>query len=598
MRDVVFHLYTHNVVKSVMLEFVKPPSNLPKTLFLQQANDSGVYWKSQILQIPANGSVEYYYTVHYEKSTTVVHPNQESIKTTKGSLRETYKHHMRWGTNQYDVFQPWDKPHMQELFNGQFYFVELIYQQLVNAKLTVDVALQEYDLIAFGHAQFRYDERVKLYNWATNLSQETLDCYCSLFICYVLCTFYYQAGKCTVQGQYIVGEVADKLVYSMSTWDREEFDRRVQKGAQENAKEMIYVLVSDGTSRGWLTFCSWFCHLFDADFVLNITDYLAQTYKDVKLSDKGLDNCINTALSKLENLKNAVDTGRYVKYLVKRAQSVSILWRLYDWCQEKLPTLAKQEIKTFGKIFQKMIGPERHLRQQEVLDVQVWSRVPEALRDELADPFIKSVAERVPYVKTWNQERLHGLWKVMLDKKLQKCEDFSKILQHLAISSYKELNDFTFELLNTPKFAENWRTVDEDARRKFLDKLLGTKKGFQARADCKESKSKNKVLRTLKAVSAICETLQLTPCPPFVDSLYTRVVSDLQISDTADVIDAFVEVQELSQETKENYDRLLKFVINRDVENRSLLTTLKQLLASPGETSIEKSEVDALRMDR
>ena len=583
-RNVILHLFTHHAVTSVVVEFVKPPSNFPKVFRLQQANDSGLYWKSPLLQFPAKGDIEYGYTVHIIQ------------ETLKFSPRETRSRHVRWGTNQYDVFHfPSDQTSMQSLFNGQFYFVQLIYHQLVREELSLDRALEEYDSISFGHRHFGDQERVTLYKWIICLQQEGGTCYRSLFICYLLFEFC-RRTNCTDQQWYIVGDVADKLVCFMSTWNREEFDRLSHKGIKQAVKESIKYLVKVGNSWRWLPFLTWFCHLFDAEFVIGIASELEQLFKDTNLTDHGLVNCVNTVLSKLENLKNVKDVERYVKFLVKRAQSVGILWRLYSLCQEKCPNLAKQELKLFEKMFLKLTGHERHLRYQDVLDAQVWSGVPEALRDELADPFVKSVEERVPYFETWNQERLYGLWEVMLDTKLQKCKDFAKILHHLAESRFKELNDFTIELLNTPKFAEYWKTVEEDSRCKFLYKLLGSTKGCQARADCGESK--NKVLRALKAVSAICETLQLTPCPLFVDSLHKRVMSDLQNSETAEAIDAFVETQKLSQETKENYDRLLHFVVNRDARNGSLLPTLKQMFASPGEPSAEKSEVDALKIDR
>ena len=580
----VLHLFTHRAVSSVVVDFVKPPSNFPKIFDLQQANDIGYYWKSPLLQFPAKGDVEYCYTAHIIQ------------ETFRFYLKETRNRHVHWRANQYDVFHiPGDKTSMQSLFNGQFYFVRLIYQQLVNEKLSLDRALEEYDSISFGHQHFGHQERKNLYEWIISLQQDGGNCYCSLFICYLLSKFYHRA-KCTVQQWNSVGDVADKLLYLMSTWNREEFDRRCHKGVQHAVKQTISSLVKVERSRGWLSFFAWFCHLFDAEFVIATVSELEKKFKDRNATDEGLVIFMNTALSKLENLENVNDGERYVKFLVKRAQSVEILWRLYSLCQEKYPNLVKQKLKLFGKQFQKLTGCERHLRQQEVLDAQVWNGVPETLRDDLADNFTKSVIERIPEVKTWDQERLDALWKVILDAKLQKCADFMMILQRLAESSSKELHKFTFQLLNTPEFAEYWKAVDEEARCKFHYKCLKAIMGFETRADCRESK--NKVLRALKAVSSICETLQLTPCRPFVDSLHTRVMPDLQNSETADVIDAFVEVQGLSQETKENYDGLLQFVINRDVGKQSLLLTLKQMFAPPGGSSAEKSEVYALKNNR
>ena len=574
-------------MESVTLQFQQPLPDLPKPILLHKEADSPLHWSSETLQVPLNRPVEYLYTVSEVKQA-----NQDAnIK--RMDVKDKYPHHLRRGISQYDIFHyPNDHRFYQSLFNGQLFFVQMIYQQLQNKQLTIGKALEEYNLVSFGHKKFEDKDRVRLYSWVSSLTEDSLNCYLSLYICNMLSTFYYKSD-CTVQEQIVRGDVAEKLLYSMSTWDRNEFNQICHGVMQKTVMETIQYLVEFGTPRGRFFFLSWFCHLFNADYVLKIAGELERNkhFKDSNPSDKELNDFITVLLSNLDCLKSS-EQERYFKFLLKRSQNVAILWTLCGWCQTKLPSIVKQEMKQVEKVFSRLIQDKR----QDIFDTVVWSGVPELLCNELADPFINSVAARVPEIRNWTPERINGLRNVMLDKTLQKHKGFFKTVEHFSTSGYKELHDLTFDLLKTPAFVEYWKTIDEETRLKFLKKLFQSAKGSEASADCSEKK--NRVLHTLKAIHSIYETLQLTPCAKFDDTV-KEVMSDLQQkSEAADVFDAFVQVQSLNHETKENFERLLRCVINRDVQNQRLLPILKKMFTQSPEPSIKKNEEEDLKIKR
>ena len=554
----VFHLYADESVDSVEIVTEKPMFHGGVTMALKPCLQDRKYWSSPDLFIlpTERETFRYRYRVKYSKRLVDTVRSYVARKVTgkndERTVLETRARNLNKGVQQYDIFQnPSDQSARSCIFRGQTFFIKLLFQKLENGGDLKEL-LMECEHVGFGHPSYQTAAVKQFLKWFEDAIDNSCTPYQGIFFCSLLGQLVDRGRNwpadytCSLLGRTLADSILSSIARCPYLALTQSSTRFIETVAEE--------LFKAGSSKGCLLFIKYFCNHLDANYVMQVVDKLSsQTYTGNQFKEH-----VSLLLTSLEKLTDRTICTMYSSYVVKSSPTIQCLWNLYDSMSLYVPDLVQSLTKDFSEIYCKFISLSRG-RKPDLLDPIFWSQVPENLKNELASPFCKALADQVCLENTWSgsQEKHARLKAIAVDRRLHSSNDFRHFAKGIMTHKCKEVVSLFPDLLNSNAYCCVWRNgltfvEKENVCSHWLKTSCGNGR-----------KPKDRILAFVEACELLCTTEALKSDKKLCAAIHKEVENLVLKMDFQSITSAFQDAQNSSPAVHEHLMSLLKRAIKQ-----------------------------------
>ena len=583
-----FHLFVPDEnVSSVKILAEKPMSNRRITLSFERCSDDRRHWISPQLYVTPDhqDTFSYRYVVKFKEGMLKAAANF-IVSTFTGRkeekiLQEKKSRKLNKGMHQYDIFH---NSHCNRIiFQGQMYFVQMLYHQLTVHVLT-DL-LMECEYVGFGHPSYADGDVKCCLKWIQDAVRNSITPTQGLYICCVL-------GQLVDRGKFESGYLPRSLGRETVDLILSSFERLGNISLPKTSTKYIVIVAEDlfkaSSWTGPLLCIKYFCNILDIKSMMLVVDKLSsQPY-----TEQQFDKHAFLLLNALKHCEDPMKCETYLLYLIKPCPSVKSLWELHSAMSHTFPADVNHFSDEFLRKYCTFISINR-ARRPDLLQPWFWSEVPHILKEKVASPFCKGLAQQFATETKWSEEKIASLKTIILDTTFQSSDTFSQFLSEVLLSKQKEMEFFLPNLLASKTFLPYWLDrVSDDDKINFCDNCLLT--NFQNGRTIKDN-----ILNVVAAWKMLCETDALKANKPLSDAVDKKVERLVIMTSPETIMEAYKGVQ--SDPIKERLVVLLKSKLKQlsgTGNSRSKYKQMIRLLGYDVSKEKEKKDLSETKPDR
>ena len=507
------------------------------TLLLQRCSDDRKHWKSPELFIHCHeqDTFHYRYVVKYKeglvKAVATFFFSTFTGKRDEKTVQERHSRKLNAGMCQYDIFHdPSDHFRMKSVFLGQMFFVKMLCQELANGGDLKELLI-ECEHIGFGHPGYALEDVKWFLKWVEDLLSNSRTPCQGVYVCSLLGQFvdrsrnWTAAYTCSSLKPKAVDLILSSFVYGPYA--------ALPQSSKRYIKIVAEALFEAGPSKGCLQFIKYFCNLLDVNYVMQMADKRSS----LPYSEHQFDQQVPGVLDSLKRLKDPNNFSRYSSHVIRCCPSLSYLWNLHQMMSLHFPTWVHSFNEEFSSIYRKFISCSR-TRKPDLLKPLFWSEVPGNMREKIAAPFCKALAEQIVSETTWLKERLASLKAIVLDASLHSTDQFHHFILVVLTHKCKDVVSILPDLLESKDFCCYWkRNISDEDKVKVCNHWLGT--NFREGG----TKPKDKVLGVVEACESLSKTDALKTNKALCEVMEKAVECLVLKTKVESIMDAFKEAQ-------------------------------------------------------
>lgn len=577
-------------VESVKILTDTPMLNKSVTLSLDSCSADRKYWRAPLLFIhpEEKDAFRYRYVVKYKEGLGAWVWKKVTFSRNKDekTIKETKSRTLNKGINQFDIFHNPNDPNWRgSVFSGHLFFVKQLYEQLGRGGDLKDLLI-ECEHIGFGHPTYTEEDVKSFLKWVVEISKSNPTSYQSMYTCSLLGQLVHRvparsaAYTCHVLGRNAV----DSILLSLS--------HCTYLALPQTSVKFIKIVVEDlfktGSLTGCLVFIKYFCNLFDVNYVMQVADKLSSS----SYIDQQFDKQVPDVLYSLKRLKNVTWCSRYSSFVINCSPSVPCLWKLYQIMSVNFPSLVHRLGEEYARVYNKFISDSR-ARKADLLQPLFWGQVPVNLKEKLANPFCKALANQIASETTFSKEKLASLKSICLDANLQSSDCFHGFILGVMTHKDKEVLSIIPDLLDSKEFCSYWKpSISEEEKEKVCRHWL-TSNFSEVR------KPEDKVLHLVEA----CEVLRKAHAMKTNKTLREAMDSEVEClvfkTNLKSVMTAFRNAQSRSPAVQQRLLVLLKAVAKQHVGTGDCRSRFKNMILLLGfdVSKEQQKDVKKVRLD-
>ena len=569
-----------------------PMLNKSVTLSLDCCSGDRKYWKTPLLFIHAEeeDTFRYRYVVKYKeglrswfwKKVTFSNKDEKTIK-------ETNSRKLNRGINQFDIFHNPNDPNWRgSVFNGQLFFVKQLYKQLGGGGDLKELLI-ECEHIGFGHPTNTEEEVKRFVKWVVEISKSNPTPYQSVYTCSILGQLVHRVPArsasyiCRLLGQ----NAADSTLSSLS--------RCTYLALPQTSVKFIKFVAEDlfktGSLTGCLPFIKYFCNLLDGNFVMQVADKLPSS----SYIEQQFDQQVPDVLYSLNRLKDSTWCSRYSSFVINCSPSVQCLWKLYQIMSVNFPSSVHSLAEDYARVYNKFISDSR-AKKADLLQPLFWHQVPANLKEKLANPFCKALADRIASATTLSKEKLASLKSICLDANLQSSDYFHRFIYGVMTHKDKEILSITPDLLNSKEFCLYWKSSISEGEKENVCRHWLTTNFSDVR------KPEDKVLGLVEACEVLREAHAIKTNKTLREGVDNEVERLVFKTNYKSVMKAFRDAQSRAPAVQQRLLLLLKAVAKQHIGTGDCRSSsrFKEMILSLGfdVSKEQQKDVKKVRLDR
>lgn len=578
-------------VESVKILTDKPMLNKSVTLSLDCCSADKKYWKAPLLFIhpEEKDTFRYRYVVKYKEWLGAWIWKKVTFSRNKDekTIIERNSRTLNKGINQFDIFHNPNDPNWRgSVFSGHLFFVKQLYEQLGRGGDLKDLLI-ECEHIGFGHPTYTEEDVKSFRKWVMEISKSNPTPYQSLYMCSLLGQLVQRVpGRSASYTCHLLGSnAADSILLSLS--------HCTYLALPQTSVKFIKIVAEDlfktGSSTGCLVFIKYFCNLLDVNYVMQVADKLSSS----SYIDQQFDKQAPDVLNSLKRLKNATWCSRYSYFVINCSPSVPSLWKLYQIMSVIFPSLVHSLGEEYARVYNKFISESR-ARKADLLQPMFWGQVPVNLKEKLANPFCKALANQIATETTFSKEKLASLKSICLDANLQSSDCFHGFILAVMTHKDKELLSIILDLLDSKEFCSYWKPSISEEEKENVCRHWLTANFSEVR------KPEDKVLRLVEACEVLREVHAMKTNKTLREAMDNQVERLVFKTNLKSVMTAFRDAQSRGPAVQQRLLVLLKAVAKQHIGTGDCRSRFKMMILSLGVdvSKEQQKDVKKVRLDR
>ena len=498
-----FHLFVPDEnVSSVKIVTDRPMLNGSITLSLERCSGDGRHWMSPQLYVTPDNleTFRYRYVVKFKEGIVRTFAAY-LLNTVTGRKDEKIVQEKEWrklneGMHQYDIFRNSTGLYSKRsIFQRQMFFVQMLYHQLAVHDLT-DLLI-ECEHVGFGHPSYSKEDVKCCLKWIQDAMSNSITPAQGLYICCILSQLV-DRGKFLSPGNasYLLERLGCKNVDLILSSFESLRNISLPKTSTRYIANVAEDLFKASSKKGPLLFIKYFCNVLDTQSIMLSVDKLSvHCYTEEKF-----DRDVCLLLDALKHCEEPMKCEKYLLYVIQTCPSVQCLWNLHSAMSHRFPAFVNHVTDVFLSTYCMFISISCTKR-RDLLQPWFWSTVPGMLKEKIASPFCKGLAQQFASETKWSKEKIARLKTVVIDTTFQSSDTFCQFLSSVLSCKQKEMEFFLPNLLTSKTFLQYWfYRVSKDDKTKFCENCLST--SFQNNA----TTIKDQVLSVVATWKMLCET--------------------------------------------------------------------------------------------
>ena len=589
-RRYTFHLFVPDEnASSVKIVTEKPMLSGKITLSLERCSDDRRHWMSPELYVTPDNqeTFSYRYVVKFKEGMLKAAANYilSAFTGRKGekTVQEKKPRKLNKGMHQYDIFRNSTEKHLNRIiFQGQMYFVQMLYHQLAGHVLT-DLLIES-EHVGFGHPSYLDGEVKCCLKWVQDVMRNGTTPIQSLYICCVL-------GQLMDRRKFLSSTLLESLGRETVDLILSSFESLGNISLPKTTTRYIAIVAEDlfkaSSWTGPLLFIKYFCNVLDIQSMMQLLNKLSpQPY-----TEQQFDEHASLALNALKRCEEPVKWEKYLWYVIHLCPSVQCLWNLHSTMCHTFPAFINNFSDEFLRIYCTFIS---RARRPDLLQPWFWSKVPYVLKEKVASPFCKGLGQQFASETKWSKEKIASLKIIFLDTTFQSADTFSQFLSQVLSSKQKEMEFFLPKLLASKTFVPYWLDrVSDDDKTKFCDNCLSG--NYQNGGET----IKDKILNVMATWKMLCETDALKANKPLSEAVDKKVERLVIRVNPETILEAYEDVQ--SDAIKERLVFLLRSKFKQLSGTGNCRSKYKQMIHLLGfdlSKKKEKKDLSKTKLDR
>ena len=583
-----FHLFVPDEnVSSVKIVTEKPMVSGRITLSLECSSDDGRHWMSpQLYVTPDNQETfSYRYVVKFKEGMWNYIVSTFTRRKDEKTVEEKKSRKLNKGMHQYDIFRNSTEKHFNRIiFQGQMFFVRMLYHQLAGHVLT-DLLI-ECEHVGFGHPSYLDGEVKCCLKWIQDVMRNSTTPIQGLYIC---CVF----GQLVDRGKFLSRDLAGSLGRETVDLILLAFKSLGNISLPKTSAKYIAIVAEDlfkaSSWTGPLLLIKYFCNVLDIQSMMLLVNKLSLH----RYTEQQFNRDASLVLNALEHCGDTLKCKTYLSYVIRPCPSVQSLWELHSGMSQTFSACVNHFSDEFLGMYCTFISFSR-ARRPDLLQPWFWSKVPYILKEKVASPFCRGLAQQFASETKWSEEKIASLKTIFLDTTFQSSETFSQFLSQVLSSKQKEMEFFLPNLLASKTFLPYWldRVSDGD-KTKFCDNCLSG--NYQNGG----ATTKDKILNVMATWKMLCETEALKANKP-LSEVVEKKVERLVIKASPEIIMEACKVAQ-SDAIKERLVMLLKSKLKQFIGTGNSRFKYQQMIRLLGfDVSKEKEgkDLSETKLDR
>lgn len=302
------------------------------------------------------------------------------------------------------------------------YFVKMLYQQLTVPFLT-DLLI-ECEHVGFGHPSYADGDVNCCLKWIKAAMRNSITPTQGLYICCVL-------GQLIHHGKFLPGYLLGSLGLETVDLILSSFERLGNISVPKTSTSYIAIVAEDlfkaSSWTGPLLCIKYFCNVLDIKSMMLVVDKLSsQPY-----TEQQFDEHASRLLDALKHREDIMKCETYLLYLIKPCPSVKSLWELHSTMSHTFPAGVNHFSEEFLRKYGTFISINR-ARRPDLLQPWFWSEVPHILKEKVASPFCKGLAQQFATETKWSEEKIARLKTIILDTTFQSSDSLVSFFQRFC----------------------------------------------------------------------------------------------------------------------------------------------------------------------
>ena len=465
-------------------------------LSLERCSDDRRHWMYPQLYVTLDNqeTFSYHYVVKFKGGMWSAPANfnfgiTRGIKDETETVEEKVSRKLNKGMHQYDIFQnPTEFYFNRSILQGQMYFVQMLYCQLAVHDLTE--LLIECEHVGCGRPSYLCDVRCCL-KWIQDAVRNSITPAQGLYICCVLSQLL-SPGNASYLLERLGCENVDLILSSFESLRNIPLPETSTRYIANVAEDLFKA----SSSTGPLLFIKYFCKVLDTQSImLPVNKLSSECYTEEKF-----DKDASLLLDALKHCEEPMKCEKYLWHVIQICPSVQCLWNLHSAMSHNFSAFVNHFSDEFLGMYCTFISISRAKR-PNLLQPWFWSTVPDMLKEKIASPFCKGLAQQFASETKWSKEKIASLKTVVIDTIFQSSDTFFQFLSSVLLSKQKEMEFFLPNLLTSKTFLPYWYDrVSEDDKTKFCENCLSTSSQNSG------TTIKDQVLSVVATWSMLCET--------------------------------------------------------------------------------------------
>ena len=575
-----FHLFVPDEnVSSVKIVTEKPMLSGRITLSLERCSDDRRHWMSPLLYVTPDNqeTFSYRYVVKFKegmwKTATNYIVRPFTARKDEKTVEEKKSRKLNKGMHQYDIFRNSTEKHV---FEGQMFFVQMLYHELAGHVLT-DLLI-ECEHVGFGHPSYLLGEVKYCLKWIQDVIKDVTTPIQSLYICCVL-------GQLRDRGKFLSSDLTGSLGRETVDLILSAFKSLGNISLPKTSARYIAIAAEDlfkaSSWTGPLLLIKYFCNVLDIQSMMLVVNKFSLH----RYTEQQFNRDASLVLNALEHCEDTLKCKTYLSYVIRPCPSVQSLWELHSGMSQSFPACVNHFSDEFLGMYCTFISFSRAGR-PDLLQPWFWSKVPYILKEKVASPFCRGLAQQFASETNWSEEKIASLKTIFLDTTFQSSDTFSQFLSQVLSSKQKEMKFFLPNLLGSKTFLPYWLDrVSDDDKTKFCDNCLSG--NYQNGG----ATIKDKILNVMTTWKMLCETEALKANKALSEAVEKKV-ERLVIKASPETIMEACKVAQ-SDAIKEHLVMLLKSKLKQFIGTGNSRLKYKQMIRLLGfDVSKEKEEKD------
>ena len=492
-----FHLFVAgDNVSSVKIVTERPMLNGTITLSLERCSDDARHWVSLPLYVDPDNkeTFSYRYVVKFKegivRAVAAYLINTLTGRKDEKTVQEKVGRKLFKGTHQYDIFRnPTESYFSRSIFQGQMFFIQMLYHQLTEHDLK-DLLI-ECEHVGFGCPSYSYEDVKCCQKWIQDAVRNSITPAQGLYICCVLSQLL-SPGNASYLLERLGCENVDLILSSFESLRNIPLPETSTRYIANVAEDLFKA----SSSTGPLLFIKYFCKVLDTQSImLPVNKLSSECYTEEKF-----DKDASLLLDALKHCEEPMKCEKYLWHVIQICPSVQCLWNLHSAMSHNFSAFVNHFSDEFLGMYCTFISISRAKR-PNLLQPWFWSTVPDMLKEKIASPFCKGLAQQFASETKWSKEKIASLKTVVIDTTFQSSDTYCQFLSSVLLSKQKEMEFFLPNLLTSKTFLPYWFDhVSEDDKTKFCENCLST--SFQNSG----TTMKDQVLSVVATWKMLCET--------------------------------------------------------------------------------------------